>query len=73
MTLEEALVIYPNPTSDKININKNIDITVLNYVGDIVISKNNINVLDVTSLSSGMYMLIIKYRNKIINKRIIKK
>jgi len=73
ITLEEALVLYPNPTSDKININKNVDINVFNYIGDIIISKQNINVLDVTKLSSGMYMLQITYKNKTINKRIIKK
>ena len=71
--LEDALMIYPNPTSDKININKNVDINVFNYIGDMIISKNNINVLDVTKLSSGIYLLQIKHNNSIINKRIIKK
>ena len=73
ITLEEALVLYPNPTSDKININQNVDINVFNYIGDMIISKQNINVLDVTKLRSGMYMLQITYKNKTINKRIIKK
>ena len=72
-TLEENLVIYPNPTSDKININKNVDINVLNYIGDVVISKKNINVLDVAKLSSGIYMLQITFNNKTINRKIIKK
>jgi hypothetical protein len=66
-------VVYPNPTSDKININKNVDINVFNYIGDMIISKQNTNVLDVSKLSSGMYMLQITYENKTINKRIIKK
>ena len=73
ITLEEALVLYPNPTSDKININKNVDINVFNYIGDMIISKTNINVLDVTKLSSGMYTLQIIYKNKSITKKIIKK
>jgi len=73
ITLEEALVLYPNPTSDKININQTVDINVFNYIGDMIISKQNINVLDVTKLRSGMYMLQITYKNKTINKRIIKK
>jgi hypothetical protein len=71
-SLEEALIIYPNPTSDKININKNVDINVFNYIGDMIISKQNINVLDVSKIKSGIYMLQITYNNKIINKRIIK-
>jgi hypothetical protein len=71
--LENALVVYPNPTKDKININKNVDINVFNYIGDMIISKQSINVLDMSKLNSGMYMLQITYENKIINKRIIKK
>ena len=71
--VEENLIIYPNPTSDKININKNVDINVYNYIGDIVISKTNINVLDVTRLTPGIYMLQINYKNKSITKQLIKK
>jgi hypothetical protein len=73
MTLEESLIIYPNPTSDKININKNVDINVFNYIGSMIISKQNINVLDVSKLSSGIYMLQINYKNKSITKQLIKK
>ena len=73
VSLENALIVYPNPAKDKININKNVDINVLNYIGDMIISKQNTNVLDVSKISSGMYMLQITYKNKTINKRIIKK
>ena len=72
-SLEEALIIYPNPTSGKININKNVDINVFNYIGDMIISKQNTNVLDVSKISSGMYILQITYNNNMINKRLIKK
>ena len=71
-SLDGDLIIYPNPTKGKININKNVDINVFNYIGDMIISKQNINVLDVSKISSGMYMLQITYDNKTINKRIIK-
>ena len=60
------------PTKDKININKNIDIKLFDYIGQLIISKQNTNILDVSKLSSGMYMLQITYNNKTINKRIIK-
>jgi len=73
ISLEDALIVYPNPTIDVININKNVDINVLNYIGDIIISKQNTNILDVSKISSGMYMLQITYNNKTINKQIIKK
>ena len=71
-SLSKEIKVYPNPTNGIININKNVDINVFNYIGDIIISKNNINVLDVSKLSPGIYMLQITYDNKIINKRIIK-
>jgi len=72
-SLEDVLIVYPNPTSGKININKNVDINVFNYIGDMIISKQNVNVLDVSKISSGMYNLQIMYNNKIINRKIIKK
>jgi len=67
------LVVYPNPVVDKININKNVDINVFNYIGGMVISETNINVLDVSILSPGIYTLQITYNNKLITKKIIKK
>ena len=73
LTSEEVIMVYPNPASGTININKNVDINLLNYIGDIVISKQNTNILDVSKISSGMYMLQITYDNKTINKQIIKK
>ena len=72
-SLGEVLIVYPNPTSDKININKNVDINVYNYIGDMIISKQNVNVLDVSKISSGIYMLQIIYKNKSITKQLIKK
>ncbi len=66
------LVTYPNPTSDYIYVSKKVDLTVINMLGDILIQKQNINALDVTKLTPGMYTIIIKHNNLIINKRIIK-
>jgi len=69
----EEIMVYPNPTSDKININKNVDVNVFNYIGDMIISKQNTNVLDVSKISSGMYTLQITYNNKTVIKKIIKR
>jgi hypothetical protein len=63
---------YPNPTGGNLYINKKVDVEVINYVGNVIISKNNVNVLDLTRLTSGVYMLRITYDNKTINKTIIK-
>ena len=71
--VEENIVVYPNPTSETININKNVDVTIYNILGDIVIRKTNTNTLDVSRLSPGTYNLQIMCNNKIVNKTIIKK
>jgi len=65
--------IYPNPTSDIININKFVDVWVFNTLGDMIIHETNVNVLDVSRLTSGIYNLQIMCDNKIVNKKIVKK
>ena len=71
-SLENYIIVYPNPTSDKININKKVDVRMYNTLGDIVILERDINVLDVSRLSSGVYTLQITYDNKVITKRVVK-
>ncbi|MAN61795.1 MAG: hypothetical protein CMI60_07590 [Parvibaculum sp.] len=71
ISLEESIDIYPNPSSDKIYINKNVDVNVYNIIGDMIISKQNINVLDVSKMIPGTYNLQIMYNDFIVNKRII--
>ena len=72
LTREGTLVIYPNPTSSLININKSVNAVIYNNLGDVVISKNNTSVLDVSKISPGAYILRIEYKEKIIYKKIIK-
>ena len=67
------LIIYPNPTSDYININKLVDIKVFNIVGKLIVSEKQINTLEVSSFRSGIYNIAIEYQGKTINKKIIKK
>ena len=70
--LRNNLVIYPNPTSDYININKKVDARVFNSLGKLVASKNQTNVLDVSTLSRGVYYVTFEYNKLKINKKIIK-
>ena len=69
-----GLVTYPNPTSDYIYINSRlkVDITVINMLGDIVMSKEKVNVLDVFKLTPGVYNILIEHENIKVNKKIIK-
>ena len=69
----EEISVYPNPTSNIIYITKKVDLEVINYLGDIVISKNDINSLDLSRLSSGIYNLRIVFKDNTINTKIIKK
>jgi len=72
-SLDDHLVIYPNPTKNKVNINKNVDINVYDQIGNIIISKTNTNTLDMSKFSNGVYILQINYKNKSITKQLIKK
>jgi len=69
----EDVFVYPNPTNGKININKNVDVEVLNYLGRVIISRKDINALDISYLSSGVYNLRIKTDGLTKNVKIIKK
>jgi hypothetical protein len=71
--IQNNIAVYPNPTNQLININKNVDAEVYNNVGEILISKKQINVLDVSRLTPGAYVLRLKHDNKYIYKQIIKK
>ena len=72
--LRYGLITYPNPTSDYIYINSRlkVDITVIDMLGNIVISKNKVNVLDVFELTPGVYNVLIEHENIKVNKKIIK-
>ena len=69
MELEEIHV-YPNPTENILNISKEVDVEVYNMLGEMVIKRENISILSIGELNSGIYTLRI---NKIIVKQIIKK
>ena len=71
--LEDNIIVYPNPVDETININKNVNITIYNILGDVVIRKTNTNALDVSRLNPGIYNLQIMCNNKLVNKTIIKK
>ena len=70
--IRNNIVIYPNPTTQLININEKVDVEVYNSLGDILISTKQTNVLDVSKISPGAYILRIKYNDKYIYKQIIK-
>ena len=63
---------YPNPTNGVLYITKKVDVRVINMLGDVVISEKDINVLDMSKLTPGVYNLFIEYNNIKTSKKIIK-
>lgn len=73
--------VYPNPFSDKIyfeteRINSELEVAIYNSLGILVYSKkiesrqeNEISLQDITS---GVYILVLRYNNMVFQKRIIK-
>ena len=73
--LRYGLITYPNPTSDYIYVNSRlkVDLTVIDMLGNIVMSKKKVNVLDVFKLTPGVYNILIEHENIRVSKKIIKK
>ena len=65
----EKIFLYPNPTKGLLNISKEANIEVYNMVGQMVINKENITILDMSTLTKGIYTIKI---NKLTTKQIIK-
>jgi hypothetical protein len=56
------LTIYPNPTVDILNISnleKDTDVSIINKVGEIVLLKKTTGSVDISTLTPGLYFLII--------------
>jgi D-alanyl-D-alanine carboxypeptidase len=72
--LDNSISIYPNPTSNILNINStltNFEVKIFDIKGQIVLQNKNSQILDVSNLSKGMYVLILQDQNsmtKIIRK-----
>lgn len=77
---EASIAIYPNPTSDVVNItlqdtSRTIEISVYDALGRVVMPSKNLDVgrLDISGLSSGVYYVkIIQEGNKAVKRLIVK-
>lgn len=72
----DNISIWPNPATNVININnaKGANISILNPTGEEVILKNNISnhqVIDISSLNEGAYILVINNKEDIITQKLI--
>ncbi len=76
--IEEAgsgtILVYPNPTSNILNIDTRliIDVEVYDMMGRLMISESNSNRIDFTSVPNGIYNMVILHDKLRITKRVIK-
>jgi hypothetical protein len=68
------IIVYPNPTTGKIDIRTSLDITytLYDFTGREIIKDSADDVIDITTLPNGVYFLSIKHHGKVFNKRIVK-
>ena len=69
-----GIVVYPNPTENILIIETRlkIELEVYDLMGKLLIKTKNINRLDLSDLSSGLYNLSVIHEGKRYNKQIIK-
>lgn len=69
-----GIAVYPNPTKDVLTIETRLDIQieVHDLMGKLLIKTKNVNRLDLSDLSNGLYNLSIIHEEKRYNKQIIK-
>ena len=71
---ETQILVFPNPTRDRVNIASNLQINAVlyNYIGQPVLRETNVNQLDLSRLEAGMYNLVLTYNDLQFTKKIIK-
>ena len=68
----DDLIVYPNPVSDVLSINKNVDLDVFDSTGRLIISETNTNTIDASLWTPGIYTIRIVWNNRTVIKKIIK-
>lgn len=74
---ENTITIFPNPASDRININSslaNYNLKLFNVKGELILCKQDLNfneVIDISSYLKGIYLLQFQSDTDVINKKVI--
>ena len=71
---ENEIIVFPNPTKDRINIASNLRINAVLYnsIGQPVLQETNVNQLDLSQFEAGIYNLILTYNDLMFTKKIVK-
>ena len=69
----EGLFVYPNPTSDVLNVKggRNADVTIINIDGRVVRSVTNVSSVDVSDLAKGIYSVTIRSGNEASTQKVV--
>lgn len=72
---QDAIMVYPNPVSDNLNIISERDFSVRIYDlnGRLIYSGTNERIIDMAAMEQGVYMLEIISRGKVIKHKIVRK
>jgi hypothetical protein len=75
---ENDIRIYPNPSSDIIKINipavsNNLEVNIYNLQGELIKHKANEQIINITDLKEGMYIVELFYDRQSIKQKLIKK
>ena len=70
----DNIVVFPNPTTGKLTIRTNLDVThtLYDFTGRVLVKDSNKDTIDITTLPNGVYFLSIRYGETVFNKRIVK-
>ncbi len=81
LVLEERIEVWPNPTKDRLYIRRSDiesiinEISILTIEGKVLINKqyDNRNMeIDISALKSGVYLMILKTKEKVIKRKVVK-
>tara|TARA_R100000458_G_C8202491_1_gene192565 strand:- start:217 stop:891 length:675 start_codon:yes stop_codon:yes gene_type:complete len=68
----DEINIYPNPTNGKIYFTNFVNVSVFDMTGKLIIKNEEVTNIDLSSYNKGIYNIIINYKEKSTNHRIIK-
>ena len=68
------IVVYPNPTTNTLNIKTTLDITytLYDFMGKLIVENSKERTIDMSSLANGVYFLSIEHHGTRFNKKIVK-
>ena len=71
---DAQITVFPNPTSGFITIatSLQVNISIYNVMGGLVLQKNNAKQIDISDLSNGLYQMVLVYDGNKFTKKIIK-